>query len=102
MHIFLSLKVIFVLSELENVDLLQDTSSINLTLTNQTTVLGPITFDNNQERSFMHVLIGLQCNGSWAIFKYIVNSVVSNSNSSSSCINYPSNDSQVVADDSGT
>ncbi|CAF2023545.1 unnamed protein product [Rotaria magnacalcarata] len=94
--------IVFIFNELENVDLLLKTSAINLTLTNQSTILGPITFNSNRKRSFIHSLIGLQCNGSWAIFKYINSAITNTNNSVNSCINYPSNDIKiVVADDTG-
>ncbi|CAF4726799.1 unnamed protein product, partial [Rotaria socialis] len=84
---------------LENVDLLLQTSAINLTSTNQSTILGPITFESNLKRSFIHSLIGLQCNGSWAIFKYISSAITNTNNSVNACINYPFDDITIVVVD---
>ncbi|UJR31984.1 hypothetical protein I4U23_019457 [Adineta vaga] len=93
--------IIFTLSELESVDLLRQTLPSNLTSTNWSTLFGPITFTGTQERSFQYLFIGRQCNGAWAIFKSVVNSVLTNYESSTTnCINYPNGD-VIVTEDSG-
>ncbi|CAF4795042.1 unnamed protein product [Rotaria sp. Silwood1] len=95
--------IIFILSELESVDLLRQISIVDFPLTNRTTMFGQVTFDNNQQRSFIYALIGRQCNGSWAILKSI-NSVLTNVNTNLNvCINFPLDDTttSVITEDSG-
>jgi len=88
------------LSELESVLLFQQTSTLNFTLTNWTTLLGSITFDSNQQRSFTYSFIGRQCNGSWTILKTITSTFTSVDIISNSCFNYPNGDTS-TADNSG-
>ena len=89
----------FILSELESVQLFQQTLPSNLTSTNWVTSFGSITFDSTQQRSFIYSIIGPQCNGSWTILKSIVNSVFTNLDTSLiTCISYPGGDITVTED----
>ncbi len=93
-----SSKVIFILSELENVELFQPTLPSNFTSTTYTTVFGPITFDNTSQRSFIYSFIGRQCNGSWNILK-IINSTWTNIDTGlNTCISFPTSDITVTED----
>jgi hypothetical protein len=91
-------KVIFILSELEGVQLFQLTLTSNLTSTNWTTLLGPITFDSNQQRSFMYSFIGRSCNGNWAILKSVLSTLTYIDTGLGTCISYPSGDIIITAD----
>ncbi len=87
------------MSELESVQLFQQTLPSNLTSTNWSTLSGTITFDNTQRRSFIYSFIGLQCNGSWTELKSVVNSVLTNLNTGlTACINYPAGDTVIIVD----
>lgn len=88
------------MSELENVELFRQALPSNFTSTTWTTTLGPITFDNASERSFIYSFIGRQCNGTWAILKALNPTWMNLDSSLSACINYPSND-VLTSDDSG-
>jgi hypothetical protein len=97
--LFCFTKVIFILSELESVQLFQQALPSNLTSTNWSTLSGTITFDNTQQRSFIYSFIGLQCNGSWTQLKSVVNSVFTNLDTSlTTCINYPVGDIVITVD----
>jgi hypothetical protein len=86
------------LSELESVELFQQTLTSNLTLTNWSTLFGSITFDSNQQRSFTYSFIGRQCNGTWAILKTINSAFTYNDAGLNQCINYPNNDITTTVD----
>jgi hypothetical protein len=95
---FFSFKVIFILSELEGVDLFQYTLPSNLTSTNWSTVFGSITFDSNQQRSFMYSFIGRQCNGSWTSLKDLNSAFINVNTLSNTCFNYPTGDTTTTGD----
>lgn len=63
--------MVFIFSELESDEFFQQPLLTNLASTNWSTVLSPITFNSNQQRSFLYAFVGRQCNGSWAILKSI-------------------------------
>ena len=94
------LKVIFILSELESVELFQQTLASNLTSTTLTTLFGPITFDSNLQRSFTYAFVGRQCNGSWTVLRTVTSAFAIVDTNLNACINYPTGD-VVAADDSG-
>ncbi|CAF1256193.1 unnamed protein product [Rotaria sordida] len=95
--------IIFILSELESVDLLRQISIIDFPLTNRSTMFGQITFDNNQQRSFIYSLIGRQCNGSWAILKSIDSVLINVNTNLNVCISYQFDDTiaTITPEDSG-
>ena len=96
----LSFQLIFILSELESVLLLQQTLASNLSSTNWSTSLGPVTLDGKQQRSFLYAFIGRQCDGTWAILKSINPTFTNIDASLCTYFNYPNIDT-LVSEDSG-
>ena len=99
-HACFSFQLIFILSELESVLLFQQTLTSNLSSTNWSTSLGPVTLDGSQQRSFLYAFIGRQCNGSWAILKSINPTFTNVDASLCTYFNYPTIDT-TVSEDSG-
>ncbi|CAF1252073.1 unnamed protein product [Adineta ricciae] len=94
-------EVIFALSELESMLLLEQSLPTNLTSTSWSTLFGSITFSSTQQRSFQYYFIGRECNGTWTTFKSVMNSNLTNYDSgSTNCITYPNSDT-IYAEDSG-
>jgi hypothetical protein len=91
-------QVIFILSELESVQLFQQTLASNFSLTDVSTSFGPITFDTTQQRSFTYSFIGRLCNGSWTILKTINSTFTNLDTNLNTCINYPNGDIIVTED----
>lgn len=95
-----SFQVVFLLSELENVEFFGQNLPSNFTSTTWTTTLGSITFDSTSQRSFIYSFVGRQCNGTWSILKIFNSTWINVDGSSTACINYPSGD-VTATDDSG-
>ena len=87
-------KVIFTLTELEDVEYLLQPNS--------TSFISPVTL-NNQQRTFTYALIGRECNNTWTIFKRInpIGSLYQNIDTNLSLctrIYYPSSDALTIDD----
>ena len=64
-------------------------------MTNGSTFLGSVTFDSNQQRSFIYTFIGRQCNGSWTILKSITPTFTNLDTNICTYLNYPTMDNAV-------
>jgi hypothetical protein len=76
-------------------------ASSTVSFVNWSTGLGSITFDNDQQRSFIYGFIGRQCNGNWTILKVINPTFLNFDNNLCTYMTYPTFDT-VIGEDAGS